>query len=163
VELSIHYAVLSYCDDLTDPDATTRPVAMVGVGDDAFGFFIVRADPGDDLGGDSVSKSILNNLPSLLQRQLREGLHEVGPQRFLSWLHDRYRNSVSVSAIATETVSVPSSVDASLGDGTIFGPLLPLYKRVMLGLSPTTSPAKPRVVPPQYGVVPTGTWPHAHA
>ena len=164
MDLSIRYAVLSYCGDLTDPDAEMRPVAMVGVGDDAFGFFIVRTEPGDELGDDSVSKSVLNNLPSLLQRQLREGLHEVGPQRFLSWLHDRYRNSLSVSAITTETVSLASTVEEALSGGTIFHPLLPLYQRVIRGIvvAPTSRP-KPRTLAPQYGVVPTRRSADVHA
>jgi hypothetical protein len=159
MSLSIRYAVLSYCPDLTDPDAELQPLALIGVGgDDAFGFFVVRSEPGRELGKDEVSRSVLNNLPALLQRQMREGLEDVGPRQFLSWLHDRYRNSLSISAISSEVVPLDSSVEEALLRGTIFPPLLDLYRRIVRG-APALPRSRPPVevddtVAPAYGVAP---------
>jgi hypothetical protein len=157
--MDVRYAVLSFCPDLTDPDAELHPVAVIGVGDDAFGFFVVRQEPGAVFGKDEVSKSVLNNLPSLLHRQLREGMSEVGPTQFLSWLHDRYRNSLSISAISTEALGLETSLEEAVVSGAVVKPILDLYRRVV------SVPAEPprsrrsleisdRLIMPSYGVEP---------
>src|ERR1019366_3856997 len=100
MKIRYRYALLSYCLDLTNPRATSVPIAVVGVGD-GFMFFAVRARPGDDkaVEGDDVSRSMLNDLPALLQRQLTAGQTEVRPEQLLSWLHGRFRASLHVAEI----------------------------------------------------------------
>src|SRR2546428_4386153 len=100
----LKYAVLSFCTDLTDPKATSKPVAIVGVGhdrDQQFWFCVVCPAPGDmlDLANDPVSRDVLNDLPALLEQQMKAGAARIGAGDFLPWLHDRFRNSLHVSAL----------------------------------------------------------------
>jgi len=68
---------------------------------DNFWFFVSKSRPGDEVGkGDPFSTEILNNLPSLLKQQLGEGSGSVPADRFLSWIHDRFRNSLHVSSLS---------------------------------------------------------------
>src|SRR4051794_14941103 len=99
MDAQLKYAVLSSCSDLTDPRAGSKPVAIVGVGEDRaqqFWFCVVCSAPGDmlDLANDPVSRSVLNDLPTLLEQQMRTGAIKVGATNFLPWLHDRFRNSL---------------------------------------------------------------------
>jgi hypothetical protein len=111
MDAELKYAVLSFCTDLTDPKATSKPVAIVGVGDghqdqhQQFWFCVVCSAPGDmlDLANDPVSRSVLNDLPTLLEQQMRAGVTRVGAANFLPWLHDRFRNSLHVSAFHETT------------------------------------------------------------
>jgi len=99
------YAVLSFCKDLTDPKATSVPVAIVGIGTvcPRWGFWCqtTKQHPGDQssLDLDADSRSVLNELPSLLERQFLQGIEAVSPKEFVSWLHEHFRNSLHVSSI----------------------------------------------------------------
>lgn len=110
MEARLKYAVLSFCTDLTDPKAMSEPVAVVGVGegpDQQFWFCVVCPAPGDmlNLANDPLSRSVLNELPTLLEQQMRAGATRVGADTFLPWLHDRFRNSLHVSGFKSSTQS----------------------------------------------------------
>jgi hypothetical protein len=64
------------------------------------------------LGKDERSRSLLNQLPKLLEEQLQAGRGTVGEEKFLPWLEERFRNSVHVSAVTerTEDIQLPDLV-----------------------------------------------------
>jgi hypothetical protein len=115
MQVSLKYATLSFCSDLTDPRGVSRPLAVVGLGvvdeDDKrrFWFFVVRNRPGDDptIACDPLSQEILNNLPALLEKQLSEVARHG--DAFLSWLHDRFRNSLHVSSLQEQQIAAEST------------------------------------------------------
>jgi hypothetical protein len=105
IRIIYRYAVLSFCKDLTDPRGESVPVGIAGVGTHSptWGFwcYTTKQQPGDQSGLDldAISKSVLNDLPSLLERQILQGIEAVSPKEFVSWLHERFRNSLHVSSI----------------------------------------------------------------
>jgi hypothetical protein len=105
IRIFYRYAVLSFCKDLTDPRAASVPVGIAGVGTHSprWGFWChtTKQRPGDQSGLElnAISKSVLNDLPSLVERQVLEGIESVSPKEFVSWLHERFRNSLHVSSI----------------------------------------------------------------
>lgn len=140
MRLGIRYAVLSFCSDLTDPRASSTPVAVMGVGSvldaDAAGprefwFYVVRARPGDlaEVGDDEWSRDVMNNLPALLERQLSEGAQAVGADGFLPWLHDRFRNSLHAARFESVEIAVPSIQE-------LLGELLRLYQTTVVAVGP---------------------------
>ena len=110
MKAAIHfrYAVLSFCPDLTSPQASSIPLAIAGVcstrGAD-FWFTVTKQRPADDLqlGSDKIAIEILNDLPLLFDRQVTTAVSQVQPREFTSWLHDRFRNSLHVSDIQEVT------------------------------------------------------------
>lgn len=105
IRVIYRYAVLSFCKDLTDPKAESVPVGIAGVGtvSPSWGFwcYTTKQRPGDQSGLDldAISRSVLNELPSLLERQILQGIESVSPKEFVSWLHERFRNSLHVASI----------------------------------------------------------------
>jgi hypothetical protein len=110
MKLRYSYAVLSFCADMTDPRAKSRPVAVIGFGDltagSGFVAFAMNTKPGDDNAEDPVVRAMLNDLPSLLDRQSVEGLQTANGSGFLSWLHQRFRTSVHVAERAERELTV---------------------------------------------------------
>jgi hypothetical protein len=112
---------MSFCPDLTDPQAVARPVAIAGAGrlylpqgrKSDFAFCVVRNKPGSDLAlpQDKLSQSILNGLPALFDRQIFDAVSGVGLDHFLPWLQNRFRNSLHVASIHQTTVSVRDQVE----------------------------------------------------
>lgn len=113
MKVPLKYAVMSFCPDLTDPEAVARPVAIVGAGrlyvpggrKKDFAFYVVRNQPGTDLAlpQDQLSQSILSGLPALFDRQIADG-SGVGMAGFLPWLHNRFRNSLHVASVHETTI-----------------------------------------------------------
>jgi hypothetical protein len=135
MRISYRYALLSFCVDLTSPNARSVPLAVVGVGD-GFMYFAVRARPGDDpaiAAGDETTRAMLNDLPSLLQRQLTAGQTEVPPEQLLSWLHGRFRTSLHVSAIKEREADIAAPRDI-VTDG------FALYAEAVRGVRTTQRP-----------------------
>lgn len=104
------YGVLSFCLDLTDPNSRSIPIAVVGVSVESstpLWFLAAKSRLGDsiDIGLDDASRALLNSLPALIERQVVESGSQVGPDGFLTWLHDRFRNSLHVSSIKEREVN----------------------------------------------------------
>ena len=106
MHVNYHYAVLSYCPDLTSPSAESFPVGMVAIGnlsnDVVFAISIARstyrASSSDNL-CDPFSSQILNNFHNFIDAQLREGFENTGADNFLPWLQGRLRNTIHISYI----------------------------------------------------------------
>jgi len=112
MNINYNYAIISFCSDLTNPNAGSLPVGMIGIGktgeDAGFVMSITPKSPDDAFMAkdDPFSKQILSDLDTFLSRQLEAGLNEVGPDNFLEWLHHRLRNSIHVSIIDSQQVKV---------------------------------------------------------
>lgn len=110
------FAVISFCRDLTDPDAGSEPVALIGIYHGLDGssacFVATRSDLAEDgeMAPDVFTREFLDDLPDFLMRQVSEGLAEAGEERLISWIHDNLRNSLHVSEITrrSETVELAS-------------------------------------------------------
>jgi hypothetical protein len=121
MKVPLRYAVMSFCPDLTDPQAVARPVAIVGAGrlylprgrKSDFAFYVVRNRPGSDpaLPQDELSQSILNGLPVLFDKQIFDGVSGVALDRFLPWLQNRFRNSLHVASVHETTVPARDQVE----------------------------------------------------
>jgi hypothetical protein len=114
--MKLRFAVLSFCPDLTNPREASQPVAVAGTGrlDEsgaAFWFYVVGSTPAAGSTYDDVSRDMLNSLPMLLQRQMLEATN-VKPDGFLEWLHDRFRNSLHVSAIEDRQDAISDIAEA---------------------------------------------------
>ncbi len=113
MQVRYQYAILSFCEDLTSPSASSIPLAIVGVSppseaaESGFWFFVSQQKPGEipAVADDPVAVSILNSLPTLIESQLAQGAREA-PNRFLTWLHDRFRNTIHLSSIEEGELTV---------------------------------------------------------
>lgn len=105
------YLVISFCPELTNPQATSFPVAVVGVGEASklvFLFCGVNLNPLQDVierSKDQFSEQILMDLPQFLEKELSEGLKQEGPSNLGNWLHNRLRNSLQVSFVSRPSES----------------------------------------------------------
>lgn len=99
-------ATISFCPDLTDPEATSIPVATLLVGAaDGLRFAAVSAFvPASAAGLDPISAHVLLDVPTLLKEHVDavlESLPEEAPiEEILVKLHRRLRNSLHVAKIS---------------------------------------------------------------
>jgi hypothetical protein len=145
LKTTVRYAVVSFCSDLTDPRAESKPIAVVGLDaarEPGFWFYVSSARPGAaaDATNDSIARSVLDRLPALFDEQIRVAMKEVGPERFISWLHDRFRNSLHVSAVEDQQVQFSSQ-------GSLLDAVLKLHERVTSGGAKHRSAPKGRPAP----------------
>ena len=111
MKVQLNYGVLSFCPDLTNPSAVSIPLGIVGAGvaadRDRFWFFVLKNPPWNEpaIDNDPVAKSILAELPALLDKQVGEGAAKVETRNFSSWLHGQFRNSLHVSIVKKEILS----------------------------------------------------------
>lgn len=123
------FAVLSFCPDLRDPEATSIPVGIVGFvrlplrlrGQAAEGlwFSALLDHPGDRLapllGGDELARSLLNGLSPLIDDQVLGTGMQNSPERFFRWLQEQFRNSVHVSAVLQAAITSREPESALMG------------------------------------------------
>lgn len=103
----LQYAIISYCPRLTDPDASSTPIAMVGLSLDPEAVFLaVRSKP-ERLAEDPLSKQVLSHLGSFLYEMVNEGFEQVSKEELLFWVHENLRNSVFVSEINRDVLFKP--------------------------------------------------------
>ena len=111
MKVQLNYGVLSFCPDLTDPSAVSIPLGIVGAGvaanKDRFWFFVLKNPPWHTpaIDNDPIAKSILSELPALLDKQVGEGAAKVETRNFSSWLHGQFRNTLHVSLVKKELFS----------------------------------------------------------
>ncbi len=116
-----HYAVLSYCGDLTDPGAPSIPVGAIAIGNlsenTVFVLSITRSgsieDAIPDL-QDPFSARILSRFHSFVEHQIEDGLVHSGVDGFLHWLQEKLRNTIHISAIHQRECEIPDIASATL-------------------------------------------------
>lgn len=101
-------------------------------------FYVLRNDPGADpaLPKDALSQAVLSGLPALFDRQILQCLSEVGTERLLPWLQNRFRNSLHVSLVGERSLELRAEADVHLA-------CIQLYPELVLG-----QPAS-RTLPPR--------------
>lgn len=138
MNLNYKYAILGFCLDLTDPNALSQPVGIIGIGelskDKGFAMSISLfsgAEEMEEFKDDSYSRIILKDFQSFLHEQLNIGLKEVKNDDFLFWLQDRLRNTLHVSSIEQREVEMKDDSDVST---QIIADFIDVFKSV-LGIS----------------------------
>lgn len=108
MNLSYQLASISYCPDLTDPDAVSLPIAVLAVGKatDSEGLWsaaIVGIDA-KRLGIDPLSTAMLADVPHMIRRHVDAAMKtlapEATPEMVLKTFHESLKTSIHVSAIS---------------------------------------------------------------
>jgi hypothetical protein len=138
VRVNIKYAVMGFCSDLTDPSGIARPVAVVGAAQmflprsnkKEFAFYVLRNDPESDpaMPQDKLTRSMLQGLKALFDRQILGGLAEAGAVGFVQWLQDRFRNSLHVDSIGRRQIEVREEIEVHVACMKLY-PELVLHSR----------------------------------
>lgn len=108
--MQYNYAVLSFCSDLTNPQARSVPIGLIAIGYKGSEGVLVtalRSFLGEEAPipeSDNSAKSILENLQDFVHTELQDGLNSVGPKNLLDWLQGKPRNTIHVSFVGTSTV-----------------------------------------------------------
>ena len=103
MELSYRYAIVSFCPDLTDPKASSMPVAllMIAMSGDEMIATATGCYPEDS--DDPISSALLKDMPRFLQAHVNEVCNdqtEIDPEALLCALQHSLRNSVHVSGVS---------------------------------------------------------------
>ncbi len=107
MKLSYQLATISYCPDLTDPNAVSVPIAVLAVGksSDDEGFWtagIVGIDA-KRMGIDPLSSAMLADVPHMIRRHVdgaMRRLHlDATPDAVLREFHESLKTSIHVSEI----------------------------------------------------------------
>lgn len=108
-KFSYRVATISYCPDLTAPDAVSVPVAALLVSRSAEGKWTAFAMGLElaTLGLDPLATALLGDLPALMRRNLDAAMKSIDdpaatPQSVLRVFHETLRTSVHVSHISAE-------------------------------------------------------------
>ena len=109
MKLRYRTAIIGFCPDLTDPDASSIPVASLLVGDaanDRLGAAVVVIPPDGELKLDELSRAMLADVPALLRRHVDDVMAalpaDAPSESILYSLHDGLRNSLQVLEIGDE-------------------------------------------------------------
>jgi hypothetical protein len=109
MKLRYRTAIIGFCPDLTDPDASSIPVASLLVGDatnDRLGAAVVVIPPDGELKLDELSRAMLADVPALLRRHVADVMAslpaDAPSENILYSLHDGLRNSLQVLEIGEE-------------------------------------------------------------
>ena len=112
-----HYAVVSYCQDLTSPSAPATPIAVLLIGDDdqlSVAAVVAMKEFADV---DPITRAFLTNIQEMLKNHVDSAFRENPnrpPKDLLVALHDALRNSLHVSKIeAGKDLELP---DATLSE-----------------------------------------------
>ena len=115
MKVTYHKAIISFCPDLTSPDALSLPLACLLVGEDGDGKRFAASAvlvPGSSLALDPLSRDLLSDVPHLLKRHVGAVLNhlprDAALEQILLSLHDALRNSLHVAGIAS-----PSEIDVA--------------------------------------------------
>ena len=120
--MKLHYrkALVSFCQDLTNPESSSVPVGILLVAEGENGSLVATAAGiwAGILKLDPISREIITDLPQLIKRHLSEVRGSLGPNAnidsVLFGLHDTLRNSLHVSGISeTEALEVESPSDSA--------------------------------------------------
>ncbi len=107
MKLSYQLATISYCPDLTDPNAVSIPIAVLAVGkasNDAglWSAGIVGVDA-KRMGIDPLSSAMLADVPHMIRRHVDGAMQrlraDATPDAVLREFHESLKTSVHVSAI----------------------------------------------------------------
>lgn len=120
MKVTYEYAVVHYCPDLTDPDARSTPVALIGLShpgsDPGFLFVGVGENPftsaPDPLG-------LYADLPEFFGKLLKRGLDEAKPDAILAWVRARLGGTLSMGKVERRE-STLRSLDAEAVTGELF-------------------------------------------
>ena len=105
MNLSYRLATISYCPDLTDPNAVSLPIAVLTVGNDD-GHWSAAAVCLDAkrLGLDPLASAMLADVPHMIRRHLDATMKRLSPDAtpeiVLRALHESLKTSIHVSAIS---------------------------------------------------------------
>lgn len=110
MNLKYRTALIGFCPDLTDPNASSIPVASLLVGDaggERLGASVVVIPSDKQLHLDELSRTMLADVPALLRRHVGEVMAALPlgapSENILYSLHDGLRNSLQVLEIGEET------------------------------------------------------------
>jgi len=130
MKLRYRTAIIGFCPDLTDPNASSIPVASLLVGEgegegERLGAAVVVLPPDKHLPLDELSRAMLADVPALLRRHVDEAMNTLPAdaplENILHSLHDGLRNSLQVLAISEETTL---EVNATTSPRGIYEPVL---------------------------------------
>lgn len=109
MNLRYRAAIIGFCPDLTDPKASSMPVASLIVGEaegERLGAAVVVIPPEKEFPLDDLSRAMLGDVPALLRRHLEEVMatlpKDAPLDSILHSLHDGLRNSLQVLEIGEE-------------------------------------------------------------
>lgn len=111
MRVQLDYGVIGFCSDLTDPSAKSIPIGIVGAGiatnKDRFWFFVLKNRHRRVLGidKDPIARTILWELPDLLNKEVGERAAKVITRDFPSWLQGQFRNTLHVTLLEKELFS----------------------------------------------------------
>jgi hypothetical protein len=110
MKLRYRTAVIGFCPDLTDPAASSIPVACLLVGEaegERLGAAVVVLPTEKQVALDDLSRMMLGDVPALLRRHLEEVMQTLPAdaplETILYSLHNGLRNSLQVLEIGEET------------------------------------------------------------
>lgn len=130
---ALEYAVISFCDDLTDPHGQSTPIGLLGLlrepkGPTVLWLGVISNLEETGLATDPISQHVLGGLPQFLEDVVAEGLMHGQDERMLSWVHHNLRNSLHVSEISRTQEQV-STTDSRV----ILGRFQNLFEEKVLG------------------------------
>lgn len=100
MKLKSRYAVISFCPDLTDPSASSVPVAVLLIAEASEGLFAAALARGN-LKVDAITAEFLHDVPRLLKDHIESVDPDAHtPETLLHKLHDSLRNSLHVAKIS---------------------------------------------------------------
>lgn len=116
MKLSYQLATISYCPDLTDPNAVSIPIAVLAVGktSNAEGLWsaaMVGVDA-KRMGIDPLSSAMLADVPHMIRRHVDGAMRKLTPaatpEMVLREFHESLKTSIHVSEIrSVQEVDVP--------------------------------------------------------
>lgn len=166
MELNYRYAIVSFCSDLIDPNASSLPVALLMIATSGEDMMAAATGWYPQDSGDPISSALLKDMPRFLKAHVDELVNEtpdVDSESILCALQHSLRNSVHVSAVSP---SMTEHVDAEAPENltaTVTQKAVALFFKEMrnagLYLQPKTAlggKATRRDIPP---VPPFSLWP----
>lgn len=115
MKLSFQLATISYCPDLTDPNAVSVPIAVLAVGktsnDEGFWSAGIVGVDAKRMGIDPLSSAMLADVPHMIRRHvdgaMRRLTPDATPDAVLREFHESLKTSIHVSDIgAAQEVDV---------------------------------------------------------
>ncbi len=101
--------IISFCNQLTEPDAKSVPIACLLVGQDENSQWVAAAVGWTPQATDPISERLLSDVPRLVRSHVENVLSkpndEWTTESILHSLHDELRNSVHVSWVGPEVQS----------------------------------------------------------
>jgi hypothetical protein len=109
-KIHCQYAVIGFSLDLTDPNARSVPIAVVGncETEDNRKFTFLLASTGAAV-EDPFARELLGRVPRIIREQIYAGVEKRGVKGWLPWLGDHLTQSLHVSR--TGDMSVKASPD----------------------------------------------------